>query len=153
MNTEKVQNRQARFNYEISERLKAGIVLEGWEVKAALRGHAVFQGSSAFVRFSNGEAWLEGVSISVPLECADGLLRQRDPVRSRKLLLNRSELSMLEKKVSQKGMTVVPLELVKERKFKVILGVAKGKNKADKRQSIKTRDMEREIRAVIKHTR
>lgn len=148
--TQKVENRKARHDYEVIQTLKAGIALEGWEVKAAMAGHATFQGSSAFVRFSNGEAWLEGMVVTPLLSTADGLLGTQDPVRSRKLLLTRQELDKLQKKVLAQGMTVVPLTLEKERKFKVTIALVKGRNKADKREKLKNADVERDIRNAQK---
>lgn len=148
--TKTVQNRQARFNYEIKDELRAGIVLEGWEVKAVKAGRATFEGSSAFVRFQSGEAWLEGLTITPLPGSGMGLLIPIVPSRSRKLLLNKAEIAKLEVAVAQKGMTVVPTSLVFERRLKVMLGVAKGKNKADKRYTVKNRDVDREIQAAMK---
>lgn len=140
-----VQNRIARHNYEVKGTLRAGLALEGWEVKAALAGHANFQGSAAFVRFKGTEAWLEGLTIQPLPGTGMGLLSSQDTTRSKKLLLTKAELVKLGKKVREQGITVVPLALVKGRYFKVDLALGKGKTKGDKRESVKTADIKRQI--------
>lgn len=140
-----VQNRVARHNYEVKDTLLAGIALQGWEVKAALAGQATFQGSAAFVRFKGHEAWLEGLTVQPLANTGMGLLKEQDTTRSKKLLLTRTELHKLGKKVREQGITVVPLELVKGRYFKVRLALGKGKTKGDKRESLKNADIKREL--------
>lgn len=140
-----LENRQARHLYSIEESMEAGLVLEGWEVKAILAGRANFNGGGAFVRVENGEAWLEGMTIT-PLPMANqGLLAQHTPGRARKLLLHASELTKLSRRVAERGYTVVPLAVARGRKLKLNIGLAKGKNVADKRNTIKQRDLTREI--------
>lgn len=144
-----LENRQARHLYFIEESLKAGLVLEGWEVKAILAGRANFNGGGAFIRITDGEAWLEGMTVSAQHSAHQGLLLEQAPVRSRKLLLKSAEIAKLSRKVLQKGYTLVPLEVLRERKLKLIFGVAKGKSHADKRDVIKQRDVTRDIQREL----
>ncbi|KVP17193.1 SsrA-binding protein SmpB [Burkholderia ubonensis] len=144
-----LENRQARHLYFIEESLEAGLVLEGWEVKAILTGRANFNGGGAFIRMSGGEAWLEAMTIT-PLPMANqGLLSSLQPARARKLLLSRAELTKLSRKVAERGYTVVPLEVTRGRKLKLMIGLAKGKNKADKRETIKARELTREVQREL----
>jgi SsrA-binding protein len=144
-----LENRQARHLYSIEESMEAGLVLEGWEVKAILAGRANFNGGGAFVRMENGEAWLESMTIT-PLPMANqGLLAQHTPGRARKLLLHASELTKLSRRVAERGYTVVPLAVVRGRKLKLTIGLAKGKNHADKRNTIKQRDQARDVQREL----
>ena len=144
-----LENRQARHLYAIEDTLEAGLVLEGWEVKAILAGRANFNGGGAFVRLKDGEAWLEAMTIT-PLPSANkGLLLDAQPSRARKLLLNKAELNKLGRKVAERGYTVVPLEVTRERRLKLTIGLAKGKNHADKRETIKQRDQVRELQREL----
>ena len=144
-----LENRQARHLYAIEESMEAGLVLEGWEVKAILAGRANFNGGGAFVRVESGEAWLEGMTIT-PLPMANqGLLAQHTPGRARKLLLHASELTKLSRRVAERGYTVVPLAVARGRKLKLNIGLAKGKNVADKRDTIKQRDLSREVQREL----
>jgi SsrA-binding protein len=144
-----LENRQARHLYSIEESMEAGLVLEGWEVKAILAGRANFNGGGAFVRMENGEAWLESMTIT-PLPMANqGLLAQHTPGRARKLLLHASELTKLSRRVAERGYTVVPLAVVRGRKLKLTIGLAKGKNHADKRNTIKQRDLSRDMQREL----
>ncbi len=145
MTTVLLENRQAYHSYRVEDTLEAGLVLEGWEVKAILAGRANFNGGGAFIRIADGEAWLDSMTITPTVEADKGLLVSLQPNRARKLLLTRHELDKLSAKVAQKGYTVVPLELVRRRKFKLKIGLAKGKTHADKRETIKTRDQQREV--------
>ncbi len=144
MSTTVLENRQARHLYHIEDTFKAGIVLEGWEVKSILSGRANFNGGGAFVKFIAGEAWLECMTITPLLTTNQGLLGHREPNRARKLLLSRSELNKLMKRVVA-GYTIVPLAVERERKLKVIIGLAKGKKQHDKRETIKQRDLTRSM--------
>jgi SsrA-binding protein len=135
------ENRRARFEYFIEERLEAGLVLLGWEVKSLRAGRAQIAESYAFVR--NGEAYLTGAHIT-PLNTVSTHVTA-DPTRTRKLLLNRRELDHLVGAVERKGFTIVPLELYwKEGKAKLEIGLAKGKKQHDKRATEKDRDWERD---------
>jgi SsrA-binding protein len=141
-----VQNRQARFNYEILEKVEAGIALEGTEVKSIREGKANIKEAYADIR--SGEAWLIGAHIS---PYSHGNITNHDPLRERKLLLNAVEIHRLQGKVMEKGLTLVPLRLyLKGRLIKLELGVGRGKKLGDKREDIKKRDHEREIHRAIK---
>jgi len=144
-----LENRQARHLYSIETTYEAGLVLEGWEVKAILAGRANFNGGGAFIRMTGGEAWLEAMTITPLATSAQGLLAQHQPSRARKLLLSREELDKLAKKVAERGYTIVPLEVINGRKFKLKIGLAKGKNVADKRDTIKKRDQARDLQREL----
>jgi SsrA-binding protein len=134
------ENRKARFDYFIEERYEAGLALQGWEVKALRAGRA--QLTEAYVYLRNGEAFLIGAHFT-PLAAASTHV-QADPVRTRKLLLNRSELSHLVGAVERRGYTIVPLELYwKNGRAKLRIGLAKGKKQHDKRATEKDRDWQR----------
>lgn len=135
------ENRRARFDYFIEERFEAGLVLQGWEVKSMRAGKAQITESHVFLR--NGEAFVIGVHIA-PLKTASTHVVP-DPTRTRKLLLNRNELTHLVGAVERKGYTLVPLELYwKGGRAKLQIGLAKGKKQHDKRATEKDRDWERE---------
>ena len=141
------ENRRARFDYFIEERLEAGLVLEGWEVKAMRAGRAQLAESHAYVR--NNEAFLTGAHIS-PLKTAS-THKVADPVRTRKLLLNRKELDHLVGSVERRGYTLVPLELYwSHGRAKLQLGLAKGKKQHDKRATEKDRDWERNKARILR---
>lgn len=137
-----ISNRRARFEFEILDSFETGIVLKGSEVKSLRAGKANLQDSYAVVK--NGEVWLLNMHIS-PYEQANQF--NHDPIRVRKLLLNKSEIVKLNGKTNEKGLTLVPLKLYfKKGIAKVELGIGKGKKLHDKRASIKERDSEREMR-------
>ena len=141
-----VQNRQARFNYEILEKVEAGIALAGTEVKSIREGKANIKEAYADIR--SGEAWLIGAHIS---PYSHGNITNHEPLRERKLLLNAVEIHRLQGKVMEKGLTLVPLRLyLKGRLIKLELGVGRGKKLVDKREDIKKRDQEREISRAIR---
>lgn len=141
-------NRQARFDHEILDRYEAGIVLFGHEVKAVKNGNMALAGS--FVSISKGEAWL--VSATIPPYQTNNTPEGYDPKRPRKLLLKRSEIEELVVRSSEKGLTLVPLRVYTQKaKVKLEFALAKGKKKADKRETLKKRDAEREMRAHHKY--
>jgi SsrA-binding protein len=141
------ENRRARYDYFIEERLEAGIALEGWEVKSMRAGRA--QLAEAYVYVRNGEAFLIGAHIA-PLSTAS-THKIADPVRTRKLLLHRNELDRLVGAVERRGYTIVPLELYwKSGRAKLQIGLAKGKQKHDKRATEKDRDWQREKARVVR---
>lgn len=143
-------NKKARHDYFIEEKIEAGIVLEGWEVKS-LRSKSV-QLKESYVLVKNMEAWLLGAHIS-PLPSAS-THKLTDPIRTRKLLLHRNELARLIGAVERKGFTLVPLSMYwKKGIAKLKIGVAKGKQKQDKRASIKERDWQRDKQRILKHNR
>lgn len=144
------ENRKARHEYHIEADFLAGMQLEGWEVKALQSHQATFNAGSAFIRIKDGEAWLEGFTIQPLAHTIKGMLVKPDPLRSRKLLLNRAELDKLDKGVRLKGYTVVPLAVIQQRKLKLKIALAKGKNVADKRNTVKDREVSREIDRAVK---
>ena len=140
------QNKRARFEYSIESKLEAGLVLTGWEVKSLREGRA--QLVESYINFKNGEAYLVGSHFS-PLKTACTHV-VADPVRPRKLLLNRTELNRLAGAVEAKGFTCVALSLYwKEGKIKCEIGLAKGKQLHDKRATEKARDWNREKQRVL----
>jgi SsrA-binding protein len=135
-------NRKARHEYEILDQWETGISLTGPEVKSIRQGKVSFQ--DAFARVERGEVWLHSLHIS-PYEEAGRW--NADPLRIRKLLLHREEIRKLTGKVEEKGLTLVPLDLhFRDGRVKVQLALARGKNVRDKRDTIRTRDLEREAR-------
>jgi|TARA_B110000014_G_scaffold118245_1_gene81165 SsrA-binding protein len=130
-------NKKARYDYFIEQTLEAGLSLQGWEVKS-LRDNKV-QIKESYVIYKSNELFLFGAHIS-PLNSASSHV-DCDPIRTRKLLLNRLEINRLREKITQKGATVVPLKLYWARgRVKLEIGLAKGKKGHDKRQDIKDRD-------------
>lgn len=141
-------NRKARHDFFIEDRLEAGLVLEGWEVKSLRDGRA--QLSESYVLLRNGEAWLFGSHVT-PLPTASTHIHP-DPSRTRKLLLQRSEINRLIGAVERKGYTLVPLSLYWKRgKAKLEVGLAKGKKEYDKRAVDKERDWQRERGRILKN--
>lgn len=139
------RNRKARHEYEILETFEAGMVLKGPEVKSLREGKASFQ--DAFARVDGGEVWLHSLHIS-PYEQANRY--NVDPLRVRKLLLNRHEIRRLVGKVEEKGLTLIPLEIYFKRgNAKVELGLARGKKLHDKREALKSKQLEREARRAM----
>ena len=140
-------NRKVRHDYFIEERFEAGLQLEGWEVKSLRAGQVQLQESYALLK--HGEAWLLGAHIT-PLKTASTHIKP-DPVRTRKLLLQRRELNHLLGAVERKGYTLVPVALYwKQGKAKLELGLAKGKKSHDKRATEKERDWRRDKQRLMK---
>ncbi|MCE3285708.1 MAG: smpB [Steroidobacteraceae bacterium] len=141
------QNKRARFDYFIEEKLEAGLALQGWEVKSLRAGKA--QITEGYVLIKDGEAFLIGAHVT-PLRTVSTHI-VADPTRTRKLLLNRRELDRLVGAVERKGHTIVPLELYwKQGKVKLAIGVAKGKQAHDKRHTEKDRDWQREKSRLLR---
>lgn len=141
------ENRKARHDFFIEENLEAGLVLEGWEVKALRAGRASLTEAYAIVK--DGEAFLLGAHFS-PLPSASTHVKA-DPIRTRKLLLSRRELDRLVGAVERKGYTLVPLSLYWQRgRAKLDLGLAKGKKQHDKRAADKDRDWRRQKERMMK---
>ncbi len=141
------ENRRARFDYFIEERLEAGLALEGWEVKAMRAGRA--QLTEAYVYIRGSEAFLIGAHIA-PLTTAS-THKATDPVRTRKLLLKRDELDHLIGAVERRGYTLVPLDLHwQQGRAKLELGLAKGKKQHDKRATEKERDWARDKARLLR---
>jgi SsrA-binding protein len=142
-----IDNRKAHFNYEILEKYEAGIELFGYEVKSIKSGRAILAGSFAIVR--GGEVFLMNMQIP-PYQVGNTPL-DYDPTRTRRLLLTKKQIQELSDEDSKKGLTLVPLSLYsKGRRIKVELGIARGKKNYDKRETIKKRDTDREIRREYK---
>jgi SsrA-binding protein len=145
-----VENKKAFHDYFIEERFEAGIALEGWEVKAIRAGRA--QLKEAYVIVSNGEVFLIGAHVSA-LPAASTHV-QPDPTRTRKLLLNASEISKLIGAVERAGYTLVPIDMHYVRgRIKLEIGLAKGKKQHDKRDAEKDRDWKREQQRLIRQNR
>ena len=142
-----IKNRQAYFEYFIDDKLEAGIALLGTEVKSLRAGKANF--ADAYCLYQKGELWLKAMNIS---EYSHGTVNNHDAIRDRKLLLTKRELKKWETKMKEKGYTIIPLRLFFNEKnmVKVEIGLAKGKKLHDKRESIKQRDTDREIKRYIK---
>lgn len=140
-------NRQARFRYEILETYEAGIELKGTEVKSIIAGRANLQDAYALIR--GGEVWLFNAHIS-PWQQASQYFNH-EPRRDRKLLLHRKEINKLIGKIEQKGLTLVPLKMyMNNNKVKVALGLARGKKLHDKREDVKRREDQRDMRRALK---
>lgn len=140
------QNKKAYHDYFVEERIECGIALFGTEVKSIRLGKVNLKESWAQIR--KNEVWVEGMHIS-PYE--QGNIYNRDPLRDKKLLLHRSEIRKLDSQVMRQGYTLVPLELyLKDGKVKMELGVCRGKQVHDKRDTIAKRDSDREIRRALR---
>jgi SsrA-binding protein len=139
-------NRRAYHDYFIDEKYEAGVMLTGTEIKSVRNGRANLR--DGYVRIDNGEAWLENVHIS---PYAQGNVMNQEPLRPRKLLLHRKEISGLIGKVKQKGYTLIPLRVYISRNHaKVEIGLARGKRQYDKREAIASRDAKREIERAMR---
>jgi SsrA-binding protein len=144
-----VDNRRARHDYHLSDRVEAGVALVGTEVKSLRAGGANLQRAYAEVR--DGEAWLVGAHIP---EYKQGNIANHDPDRDRKLLLKRREIDALEGKVRERGFTLVPTRLYfKDGRVKVEVAVGRGKEAQDKRRAIAKRDADREMERAVKSRR
>jgi SsrA-binding protein len=140
-------NRKARYEYEILQVYEAGIVLQGTEVKALREGKANLVDSYGLLK--DNEVWLIGAHIS---EYTQGNINNHDPTRTRKLLMNRSEIRKLIGKVKEKGLTLVPLRIYfKKGRVKIEIALAKGKKVHDKRETIAKRDFNRDQERKIKY--
>ena len=144
-----IQNKKAFHDYFIEERYEAGVVLEGWEVKAIRAGRANLK--EAYVIVRQGEVFLLGAHIS-PLPEASTHIRP-DPVRTRKLLLNADEIRKLIGKVERAGYALVPIDMhFKRGRIKLEVGLAKGKKQHDKRDTEKDREWAREKQRLLRDT-
>lgn len=142
-----INNRKANFDYEILDTYETGIVLTGTEIKSVRLGNVNLKDSYGIVR--NNEIYILNMHIS---EYKEGNIFNHDEKRTRKLLLHKKEILKIRDKVNLEGITLVPLKLYfKKNKVKILLGIAKGKKTYDKREAIKKRDTEREIRNQLKY--
>jgi SsrA-binding protein len=138
-------NRQASYRYHLLDRMEAGLVLEGSEVKSLRAGKA--QIKDGYVGMREGEAWLHNVHIA---PYAPASRENHEPERPRKLLLHRSELERLEQRTRERGLTVVPTRLYfRGGRAKVEIALARGKDVGDKRQTIRERDEKREMQRAL----
>ena len=142
-----IKNRPATFEYAIDDKLTAGIVLTGSEIKSVRAGKVSFNDSYCF--FHKGELWIRSLHIA---EYVNAGYAGHEPTRERKLLLNKKELAKWEQKLKAKGYTVVPLAMfINEKGYaKLDIGLGKGKKQHDKRETIKKRDVDREIKRYLK---
>lgn len=142
-----LKNRQAYHEYFIDAKYEAGMVLLGTEVKSLREGRASFNDSYCLVH--KGEIWLKSLHIA---EYSHGNANNHDPLRDRKLLLEKREIKKIEGKLKEKGHTIIPLRIFFSNKglAKIEIGLAKGKKLHDKRDSIKKKDVEREMKRFLK---
>lgn len=142
-----IKNRPATFEYAIEDRMTAGIVLTGSEIKSVRNGKVSFNDSYCF--FHHGELWIRSLHIAVYVNAG---YASHDPVRERKLLLNKKELRKWEQKIKEKGLTIVPLAMfINENGYaKLEIGLGRGKKLHDKRAAIKERDVQKEIKRYLK---
>ena len=141
-----LKNRQAYHEFFIDAKYEAGMVLLGTEVKSLRNGRASFNDSYCLIH--KGEIWLKSLHIA---EYTHGNMNNHDPLRDRKLLLEKREIKKIEAKLKEKGYTLVPLRIYfNEKRFaKIEIGLAKGKKLHDKRESIKQKDVEREMKRFL----
>ncbi|MGQ0737922.1 MAG: SsrA-binding protein SmpB [Bacteroidota bacterium] len=146
-NNNEIKNRSIYHEYFIDAKYEAGMVLLGTEVKSIREGKVNFSDSYCIIH--KGELWLKSLHIA---EYSHGTTNNHDPLRERKLLLQKREIKKIEAKLKEKGYTMVPLRIFfNEKSFvKVEIGLAKGKKLHDKRESIKQKDMEREMKRLLK---
>ena len=142
-----ILNRKARYDYEILDKFEAGIVLTGTEIKSIRNGQANLKDSYAIIK--NNEVYLLNMHIS---EYKQGNQFNHDETRTRKLLLHKKEIKKINDKISIKGLTLVPVKLYFVKgKAKIELAIAKGKHTYDKKETIKQRDIEREVKKSLKY--
>ena len=142
-----IKNRSAYHEYFIDTKYEAGMVLLGTEVKSIRAGKVSFNDSYCLIH--KGEIWIKSLHIA---EYSHGNLNNHDPVRDRKLLLTKREISKIESKLKEKGYTLIPLRMFINEKnlVKIEVGLARGKKLHDKRESIKQKDVEREMKRFLK---
>lgn len=145
------ENRKARYNYEIQEKLEAGIELNGQEVKSLRNRSVSLSGNYVVLKNKGGLPELFWVGANIPAYQPENAGLAYVPQRDRKLLLHKKEIAYLASKIKEKGLTLVPLLVyTKNHKIKMEIGLARGKKSFDKRDSIKTREVERKIRQELK---
>jgi SsrA-binding protein len=144
-----VENKKARFDFHIIDVYEAGISLVGSEVKSLRQGHA--QIKDAYISFVGNEIFLQRANIAL---YSASSYNNHAPERLRKLLLNRNEINKIYAATEEKGMSCIPLKMYfKDGLVKVEIAIAKGKKKGDKRDAIKTRDVNREVSRALRHSR
>ena len=137
-----IQNKKARFEYELLDIFTAGMQLLGTEIKSIRQGKASI--SEAYCFMKDGELWIKGMNIA---EYDFGNINNHDPIRDRKLLLQKHELQKIEKKIKDQGITIVPLKVFLNSKglAKIDIALARGKKLFDKRHSLKEKDVKRDL--------
>lgn len=142
-----IQNRKAKYDYEIIETYEAGMVLTGTEIKSIRKGSANLKDSYAIIK--KGEVFLLGMHIS---KYEEGNQFNHEETRTRKLLLHKKEIRKMSQNINLDGLTLIPMKLYfSTNKAKILLGVARGKKNYDKRETIKQRDIDREVRKELKY--
>lgn len=142
-------NRKAKFDYFIEEEYEAGIVLTGTEIKSIRNGHCNIKDSYGIVR--NGEVFLLNMFVG---QYKEGNIFNHEETRTRKLLLHKKEIKKISQMIEVQGLTIVPLKVYfKDNILKVLIGVCRGKKNFDKRESIKERDIKREVQKNLKNFR
>jgi SsrA-binding protein len=146
INKQQIKNRSVFHEYFIDTRFEAGMVLLGTEIKSLREGKISFNDSYCLI--DKGEVWLKSLHIA---EYSHGTVNNHDPLRDRKLLLRKREISKIEAQLKEKGYTLVPLRIFFSEKnmAKIEIGLAKGKKLHDKRESIKQKDVEREMKRYL----
>jgi len=141
-----IKNRSAYFEYLIDNKYDAGMVLTGTEVKSLRDGKANFNDSYCYI--NKGEVWVKNLHIA---EYSHGSSNNHEPVRERKLLLQKREIKKIESKLKEKGYTLIPLRIFfnEKRLAKIEIGLAKGKKMHDKRETIRQRDTDREMKRYL----
>ncbi len=143
-----IVNRKAYRDYEVVEKIEAGMKLQGHEVKSIKEGRGSLRG--AYIRITKGKPYL--VNFNLPKYSKAAALFHYDPVRSRQLLLNKEEIKSLSGKIEQKGFTLVPLKIYTQgRLLKLLAGLARGKQKHQKKQDLIKKQQEKEIRKTVKN--
>ena len=143
-----ITNRKARYDYEIEDTYEAGIVLKGTEIKSIRNGKAQLKDSYAILK--NGEVFLLNMHISA---YEKGNIFNHEETRTRKLLLHKKEILKIRDRIDQEGYTLIPIKVYFVKNHaKVLLGIARGKRNYDKREAIKKRDVERELRQQNKYS-
>ncbi len=141
-------NKRANYDYEILEKLEAGLVLKGYEVKSIKTGHISLKG--AYVAIIGGEAFL--INANIPAYQPLNMPKNYEPTRSRKILLRRSQIKSFIGRISQKGLTLTPIKVYSKGKLvKIEIGLGKGKRKIDKREKIIERETRRKIERELKN--
>ena len=144
-----IKNKKAYYDYFIEKEIEAGIVLSGTEIKSIRKGSANLKDS--YAKIKNNEIFLLNMFIA---KYDNGSYNNKDERRTRKLLLHKNEINRLNEKVAKEGETLVPLELYfKNNKAKILIGLAKGKHTYDKKETIKQRDLDREMKKTMKNIR
>ena len=144
-NNIQIKNRKASYEYEFIEKFQAGLILKGTEIKSLREGKASVQ--EAYCYLKDGEAFVKGMNIATYTQAS---FKNHDTTRDRKLLLNKKELERLKSKTEEKGLTIVPVRIfINDRGYaKLEIALAKGKKLFDKRESIKKKDQDRELKRI-----